>query len=95
MWKSNLIDELPLTKTIEIHSIIIVVGAAFHKNIKYYPHVFLDEWIIWKLQIMNNIKKLYYGRIDVSEEIDVYRTSKSKECNVFHYWYFLNKGFNF
>ena len=49
MWKSNLIDVLPLTKTIEIHSIIIVVGAAFHKNIKYYPHVFLDEWIIWKL----------------------------------------------
>ena len=44
---------------------------------------------------MNNIKKLYYGRIDVSEEIDVYRTSKSKECDVFYHWYFLNKGFNF
>ena len=22
-------------------------------------------------------------------------TSKSKECDIFHYWYFLNKGFKF
>ena len=39
---------------------------------------------------MNNIKMLYYDRIDVSEGIDVNKTSKSKECNIFHYWYFLS-----
>ena len=38
---------------------------------------------------------LYYDRIDVSVGIDVNKTSKSKECNIFHYWYFLSKGFKF
>ena len=38
---------------------------------------------------------LYYDRIDVSEGIDVNKTSASKECDICHYWYFLNKGFKF
>ena len=33
-------DELPLNKTIEIHSMIIAVGAVFHESNKYYPQVF-------------------------------------------------------
>ena len=44
---------------------------------------------------MNNIKILYFYRIDVSEEIDVNKTSVSKESDICHYWYFLNKGFKF
>ena len=36
-------DKLPLNKTIEIPSTIIVVRAVFHENKKYYPQVFLDE----------------------------------------------------
>ena len=36
-------DELPLNKTIEIPSMIIVVRAIFLENNKYYPQVFLDE----------------------------------------------------
>ena len=40
--KFNLNDELPLNKMIEIHSMIIVVGAVFHQNNKYYPQDFLD-----------------------------------------------------
>ena len=36
---------------------------------------------------MNNIKILYYDRTDVSEENDVNKTSASKECDIFHYWY--------
>ena len=35
---------------------------------------------------------LHYDRIDISEEIDVNKTSESKECDVCHYRYFLNKG---
>ena len=31
---------------------------------------------------------LYYDRINVSEEIDVSKTSASKECDICHYWYF-------
>ena len=38
---------------------------------------------------------LYYEGIDVSEGIDVNKTSKSEECNICHYWYFLNDGFKF
>ena len=38
---------------------------------------------------------LYYDRIDDFEEIDVNRSSASKECDVYHYWYFLNYSFKF
>ena len=38
---------------------------------------------------------LYYDRIDISEGIDVNKTSKSKGCDICHYWYFLSKGFKF
>ena len=38
---------------------------------------------------------IYYDRIDVSEGIDVNKTSASKECDICHYWYFLNYSFKF
>ena len=38
---------------------------------------------------------LYCGRIDVSEEIDVNKTSESKRCDICHYWHFLDKGLIF
>ena len=38
---------------------------------------------------------LYFDRIDASEATDANKTSESKECDVCHYWYFLNKGFKF
>ena len=31
---------------------------------------------------------LYFDRIDVSEGIDVNKTSASKECDICHYWCF-------
>ena len=34
---------LDLNKTLEVQSMIIVVGAIFHENNKWYPQVFLDE----------------------------------------------------
>ena len=43
--KFNSNDELPLNKTIEIPSIIIVVRLVFHENNKYYLQVFLDEYL--------------------------------------------------
>ena len=47
------------------------------------------------ISITNNIKMLYYDRINVSEGIDVNKISASKECDVCHYWYFLNFSFQF
>ena len=38
---------------------------------------------------------LYYDRIDVSEGIDVNKTSESKDSIICHYWYFLDQGFKF
>ena len=38
---------------------------------------------------------LYYDRIEISEGIDINKTSASKECDVCHYWYFLNYSFKF
>ena len=36
---------------------------------------------------------LYFDRIDVSEGIYVNKKSASKECDICHYWYFLNFSF--
>ena len=44
---------------------------------------------------MNNTKMLYYDRIDISEGIDINKTSASKECDICHYLHFLNRGFKF
>ena len=40
-------------------------------------------------------KMLEYDRIDISEGTDIDKTKKSKEHNICHYWYFLDKTFNY
>ena len=34
-------------------------------------------------------------KIDVSEGIDINKSNKSKECDICHYWYFLDNNFNY
>ena len=38
---------------------------------------------------------LEYDRIDISEGIDVNKTSPSKECDIYHYLYFKDIGFKY
>ena len=38
---------------------------------------------------------LEYDRIDIAEGIDINKTNASNECYICHYWYFLDKGFNY
>ena len=38
---------------------------------------------------------LEYDRIDISEGIDVNKTSLSRECDICHYWYFKDIGFKY
>ena len=38
---------------------------------------------------------IYYDRIDVSEGLNVNKTSPQKKCDVFHYRYFINLSFKF
>ena len=37
---------------------------------------------------------LYYDRINTSERIEFAKSNNSKECMIFHYWFF-NYGFKF
>ena len=41
------------------------------------------------------LSMLYFHRIEVSEEIDVNKTSASKEFDICHCWYPLNYSFKF
>ena len=38
---------------------------------------------------------LWYQKINISEGIDVNKTSESKECGLCHYWFFKDIGFKF
>ena len=38
---------------------------------------------------------LEYDRIDISEGINVNKTSLSKECEICHYWYFKDIDFRY
>ena len=36
---------------------------------------------------------LEYDRISISEGIDINKINASKECDICHHWYFLDKNF--
>ena len=39
---------------------------------------------------------LQYDKIDISEGIDINKSNdKSKECDICHYWHFLDKNFSY
>ena len=38
---------------------------------------------------------LQYERIDISEGFDLNKSNKSKEYDICHYWYFLDKNFKY
>ena len=38
---------------------------------------------------------LKYNKVNISEGIDVNKTSASEECELCHYWFFKDVGFKF
>ena len=44
---------------------------------------------------VNYKKMLQYERINISEGIDINKLNKSKECMIYHCWYFNDIGFKF
>ena len=44
--KFNSGDNLPLNKTLKLHTLTIIVRAVFQEDDKYYPQVFLDECLL-------------------------------------------------
>ena len=55
----------------------------------------LLQYILRKNVNINNINMIIYDRIDFSEGLDVNKTIESKECDVCHHCYFLDKRFRF
>ena len=44
---------------------------------------------------MHIINSIIFNRIDISEGTDVDKTSESKDCDIYQFWYFLNNSFKF
>ena len=38
---------------------------------------------------------LEYDRVDLLERSDINKTNPPTECNICHYWYFLDKNFKY
>ena len=89
--KFNSDDNLLLNKPLKFHNMSITIRSAFEKDGKLYPQIFLDD----TLYELNISKMLEYNRIDISERIDFNKTNLSKECDIFHYWYFKDIGFKY
>ena len=79
-------DNLPLNKTLKLHMLTIIVRSVFKEDGQYYPQFFLDECLY-------EVYMIQYERIDVSEGIDINKSTESKECMICHYWYFLDIGY--
>ena len=47
------------------------------------------------MTVCMSFKMIEYDRMDISEGIDMSKTNKSVECDICHYWYFLDKNFNY
>ena len=68
-------DKLPISKQLKFLSVAIVIRSVFEEDGQYYPQAFLDDCY----------KMLEYDRIDISEGIDINKTSASKECHICHH----------
>ena len=69
--KFNSDDDLPLNETLRFCILTVIIRNVFEKDGEYYPHIFLDNCLY-------EVKMLEYERIDVSEDIDVNKSNKSK-----------------
>ena len=80
-------DKLPLNKQLKFLSVTIVIRSVLKMMVNIILKLF---WMI----VCMNYKILEYDRIDISEDIDMNKRRASKECEICHYWYFLDKNFS-
>ena len=69
----------------------ITIRCVFEEDDKLYLQAFLDD-TLYELSVC---KMLEQDKIDISEGIDVDKTSASKEPDICHYWYFKDIGFKY
>ena len=84
-------DDLPLNKPLKFNAMIIIIRSVFGEDGKFYRKVF---YIMLCISYLYE-KMLEDDRIDISEGIDVNKTSASKECDICHFWYFKGIGFKY
>ena len=73
--KFNSDDDLPLDKLLKFHNMTIIIRFVFEEDGKLYLQLFLDN----TFYELNIFKMLEYDRIDISEGVDVNKTSLSKD----------------
>ena len=81
-------DTLPLNKMLKLHMSTVIIKSVFEEDGRYYTHVFLAE-------CLHEVYMLENDRINISEGININKTNVSKECDIFHYWYFLERFFKY
>ena len=86
--KFNSDDDLPLNKPLKFYLMNIIIRSVFEEDGELYPQVKM-------LKKYSTVKMLQYEKIDVSEGIDVNKTSAAKECMLCHYWYYKDVGLRF
>ena len=92
--KFNTDDNLPLNKSLKLDLLAIMVRCIFEEDGKFFPQLYQTTVYMSYLsqatyKCQNKIKT------DISEGIDVNKTSASKEYDICHYWYFKDIGFKY
>ena len=85
--KFNWDDNLSVNAVLKLHMLTVFVGSVFEKMVNII-HKFLDECLY-------EVQMLEYNRIDISEGVGINKTNASKEYDICHYWYFLDKIFKY
>ena len=79
------------------HNVIILIKSVVNKNKNhYYCNIFLEKGLygdksytqFFKMNVCM-LQILYFDGIDVSEGIDVNKTSEPKQYDICQYWYFF------
>ena len=82
-FKIDTDDDIPLNKVL-IFVVVILSKSVIEQDFDYYLQIYLEDE-----------KMIEHDRIDLDEDIDVNKTSNSRERWLCHFWYFLNKNFNY
>ena len=74
-----------------LHNVIILIKSVFRKDKNNYNYlkVKIIQKFLYKLYMLN------FVRINVSEGSDVNNKRRSKDCDICHYWYFLDERLKF
>ena len=78
-----------LNELLKLHMLTIIVRSVFEQEGNFYLQGYLDG-CLYELQKCCSTKKLMF-----LEETDISKTSVSKKCMLYHYWYFKDVGFRF